>query len=201
MLTFVWRGIEHIWTGYDHILFLIALLLPAVLRWHEHRWDGAAAFRPVVINVLKIVTAFTVAHSITLALASLKIVTLPSRWVESVIAASVVLAAANNLIPLFRERSWIVAFGFGLVHGFGFASALTEGGLPTTGLVIALIGFNLGVEIGQLAIVTVFIPITYQLRQSAGYRNVALRAGSVAVMVIASIWMAERMFGFKVLPF
>jgi len=201
LLTFIWRGMEHIWTGYDHILFLIALLLPAVLRWHEQKWDGASAFRPVIVNVLKIVTAFTVAHSITLALASLKIVTLPTRWVESVIAASVILAAANNLIPLFRERSWMVAFGFGLVHGFGFASALTEAGLPTGGLVMALIGFNVGVEIGQLAIVSIFIPAAYQVRQTLGYRFLALRAGSVDVMLVAAVWMAERMFDFKVLPF
>lgn len=201
LLTFVHEGIWHIWTGYDHILFLIALLLPAVLRWHDRQWDSAAAFRPVIMNVLKIVTAFTLAHSLTLALASLRIVTLPTRWVESVIAASVVVAATNNLIPLFRERSWMVAFGFGLVHGFGFANVLTEAGLPKTGLVLALVGFNVGVEIGQLAIVALFVPIAYQFRQTVGYRNVALRAGSVAVMILAGIWMAERMFDFKVLPF
>jgi len=201
LLAFIHEGIWHIWTGYDHILFLVALLLPAVLRWHRDRWDSASAFRPVFLNVFKIVTAFTLAHSLTLALASLKIITLPSRWIESVIAASVVIAASNNLIPLFRERSWMVAFGFGLVYGLGFANVLTAAGLPRSGLALALVGFNVGVEIGQLAIVALFVPVAYQFRQTAGYRNIALRAGSVAVMVLAGIWMAERMFDFKVLPF
>jgi hypothetical protein len=201
LLTFIREGIWHIWTGYDHILFLIALLLPSVLHWRDDKWDSAAAFKPVLVNVLKIVTAFTLAHSLTLALASLHIVTLPSRWIESVIAASVAIAAANNLIPLFRERGWLVAFGFGLVHGFGFATVLNQAGLPSGGLAMALIGFNVGVEIGQLAIVSVFIPVAYQFRQTVAYRNVALRAGSVAVMLLAGIWMAERMFDFKVLPF
>jgi hypothetical protein len=201
LLTFVREGIWHIWTGYDHILFLIALLLPSVLLWQDDKWDSAAAFKPVLVNVLKIVTAFTLAHSITLALASLRIVTLPSRWIESVIAASVAIAAANNLIPLFRERGWVVAFVFGLVHGFGFATVLNQAGLPRGGLTMALVGFNVGVEIGQLAIVSIFIPVAYHFRQTVAYRNVALRAGSVAVMLLAGIWMAERMFDFKVLPF
>jgi hypothetical protein len=201
LFAFLRDGIWHIWTGYDHILFLIALLLPAVLTWREQRWAGAVAFRPVVINVLKIVTAFTVAHSLTLALAALHIVTLPSRLVESVIAASVVIAAANNLLPMFRERSWMVAFGFGLIHGFGFATRLDEAGLTKGALAMALIGFNTGVEIGQLAIVAVFIPIVYNVRHTAGYRNFMLRGGSVAVIVIAAIWMVERMFNSKLLPF
>ena len=201
LLAFLHEGIWHIWTGYDHILFLIALLLPAVLIWHEHRWDGTVKFRSVIINVLKIVTAFTLAHSLTLALASLKIVMLPTRWVESVIAGSVVVAAMNNLVPLFRERGWIVAFGFGLIHGFGFANVLNEAGLAGGSLVMALIGFNVGVEIGQLAIVSLFVPLAYHFRQTTAYRTFALRGGSVVVIAVAAISMAERMFDFKVLPF
>ena len=155
----------------------------------------------MAINVLKIVTAFTLAHSLTLALAALHIVTLPTRWVESVIAASVVIAAVNNLLPLFRERSWIVAFAFGLVHGFGFANVLAEAGLTKASLALALVGFNVGVEIGQLAIVALFVPLAYQFRQTATYRTVVLRGGSIAVIMVAAIWMIERMFDFKVLPF
>jgi hypothetical protein len=201
LLIFVREGVWHIWTGYDHILFLLALLLPALLTWREAKWHGAVAFRPVVVNVLKIVTAFTVAHSLTLALAALHIVTLPSRWVESVIAASVAIAAANNLIPLFRERGWIVAFGFGLIHGFGFANVLDEAGLAKGALVMALIGFNLGVELGQLVIVSIFVPLAYQFRNTAAYRNFALKGGSVVVIMIAGIWMTERVMNFKLLPF
>jgi len=201
LLAFIREGIWHIWTGYDHILFLIALLLPAVLAWHQQHWDGTVKFRAVIINVLKIVTAFTLAHSLTLALASLKIVVLPTRWVESVIAGSVVIAAMNNLVPLFRERGWIVACGFGLIHGFGFANVLNEAGLSGGSLVMALIGFNVGVEIGQLAIVSVFVPLAYHFRQTTAYRTFALRGGSVVVIAVAAIWMAERMFDFKVLPF
>ena len=180
---------------------LCYILLPAVLAWHQQHWDGTVKFRAVIINVLKIVTAFTLAHSLTLALASLRIVVLPTRWVESVIAASVVIAAINNLVPLFRERGWIVAFGFGLIHGFGFANVLNEAGLTNGSLVMALIGFNVGVEIGQLAIVSLFVPLAYHFRQTTAYRTLALRGGSAVVIAVAAIWMAERMFDFKVLPF
>ena len=199
LLSFIREGIWHIWTGYDHILFLIALLLPAVLAWNQQHWDGTVKFRAVIINVLKIVTAFTLAHSLTLALASLRIVVLPTRWVESVIAASVVVAAMNNLVPLFRERGWIVAFGFGLIHGFGFANVLNEAGLTNGSLVMALIGFNVGVEIGQLAIVSLFVPLAYHFRQTTAYRTLALRGGSAVVIAVAAIWMAERMFEFNFL--
>ena len=115
-LSFVHEGVRHIWTGYDHILFLIALLLPSVLQRRGSAWAGTPAFKPAFFSVLKIVTAFTVAHSITLALATLKVVTLPSRAVEAVIAVSVLLAALNNLFPLFRGRTWLLVFGFGLIH-------------------------------------------------------------------------------------
>ena len=125
LAVFLREGAWHIWTGYDHILFLLALLLPAVLRREGGQWREVGAFRPAFFNVLKIVTAFTAAHSLTLSLAALGIVKLPARLTESAIAVSVALAAANNLWPLVRERGWMVAFGFGLVHGFGFATALS----------------------------------------------------------------------------
>jgi hypothetical protein len=151
--------------------------------------------------VLKIVTAFTVAHSITLSLAALGYVHLPSRLVESAIAASVVLAAFNNLVPFFAERGWMVAFGFGLLHGFGFANALRDLGLQHGQLAATLFGFNLGVELGQLAIVAVFLPLAYALRGLLFYRRFVLQAGSVAIMLVASTWLAERVLDFKWLPF
>ncbi len=201
LLGFVGEGVRHIWTGYDHLLFLIALLLPAVLRWQSGAWTGVAAIRPAFINVIKIVTAFTVAHSLTLALATLEVVRLPSRGVESAIALSVLVAALNNVWAFFHGRSWSVAFVFGLIHGFGFATALADWGLAQGTLALALVGFNLGVELGQVAIVGIMLPLAYRYRNTAVYQRFVLRGGSAVVTLIAFIWVLERAFGFKVLPF
>ncbi len=198
------EGIWHIWIGFDHILFLLALLLPAVLvpvvpAIGDRRWTGAGSFRQALMEVLWVVTAFTVAHSITLTLAALQIIALPSRWVESAIAASVVLAAANNLWPVVARRRWLVAFSFGLIHGFGFASVLTELGLPKDALALSLLGFNLGVEIGQLAIVAVFLPVAYLMRNTALYRKGVFIGGSILTMLVALVWLMERMFNLKLI--
>jgi hypothetical protein len=133
-LEFIREGVWHIWIGIDHVLFLIALLLPAVLLRGKESWRGAERFSAVFINVLKVVTSFTVAHSLTLALATFGVVQLPSRLVESTIAASVVLAALHNLFPVLKGKAWLAAFGFGLVHGFGFASVLGDLGLTQRSL-------------------------------------------------------------------
>ena len=162
--------------------------------------DGAERFRPAFISVLKIVTAFTVAHSLTLSLAALDILRLPSRFVESVIAASVALAALNNLWPWFRGKGWLVAGGFGLIHGFGFANALADLGLASGTLALALVGFNAGVELGQLAIVAVFLPVAFAVRRSWFYQTVTLKLGSAVVILIATTWMVERMFGLTLMP-
>jgi hydrogenase/urease accessory protein HupE len=175
---YVVHGIMHILTGYDHLLFITALVL------------GAATFG----DLIKVVTAFTLAHSITLSLAALGIVSLPSRWVESAIALSVVLAALNNLFPVVASGRWIAAFGFGLLHGFGFASALSDLGLPTGALALSLAGFNVGVELGQLAIVAVFLPLAFVLRGTWTYRRVILAGGSAAIAAIAGVWLVERAF-------
>ncbi|HSW26802.1 MAG TPA: HupE/UreJ family protein [Burkholderiaceae bacterium] len=194
------EGVWHIWIGFDHILFLLSLLLPAVLLWNGSRWQPVQGFRPAFWDVFRIVTSFTVAHSITLSLAALGVVALPSRLVESAIAASVMVAALNNLRPLVQGRRWLVAFGFGLIHGFGFASVLGALGLPRDALLLALVGFNLGVECGQLAIVALFLPLAYSLRGSRFYRRTVMMGGSLAIAGIAGIWLGERVFGFKLLP-
>ena len=194
------EGVWHIWVGFDHILFLLSLLLPAVMTWQASRWHPVQGFRPAFWDVFRIVTSFTVAHSITLSLAALGVVSLPSRLVESAIAASVLVAALNNVRPLVQGRRWLVAFGFGLIHGFGFASVLTELGLPRDALVLALVSFNLGVECGQLVIVALFLPLAYSLRASRFYRRTVMMGGSLAIAGIAGIWLAERLFGFKLLP-
>ncbi len=196
---YLWEGIWHIWIGFDHILFLLALLLPAVLVHEARRWTGVRSFRVALKEVLWVVTAFTVAHSITLTLAALQIISLPSRWVESAIAASVVLAAANNLWPMVERRRWLVAFVFGLIHGFGFASVLTELGLPKDALVLSLLGFNLGVETGQLAIVAGFLPLAFVLRNSVLYRKGIFVGGSFLTMLVALVWLAERTLDLKLI--
>jgi hypothetical protein len=194
--AFVKEGVWHIWTGFDHILFLLSLLLPAVLAA-----PGAPkplAFKEACIDVLKVVTAFTLAHSLTLTLAALGLVELPSRWVESVIAASVALAALNNLVPLFPRRRPVVAFGFGLVHGFGFAGVLGGLGLVRGALALPLFGFNAGVELGQLAIVAAFLPLAFIARATRVYRR-AVAVGSVLIVGLALAWLAERAFDLKLL--
>jgi HupE / UreJ protein len=197
---YVIEGIWHIWIGYDHILFLISLLLPAVLIYTEQKWHASPQFKPAFVQVLKIVTAFTVAHSITLTLATLQIIVLPSRWVEATIAASVILAALNNLYPMVLKRMWLVAFAFGLVHGFGFAAVLNDLGLQKDTLTIALVGFNVGVEIGQIGIVSLFVPIAYFLRKTQVYQRIVFAGGSVLIALLASIWFVERTFNLVIFP-
>jgi hypothetical protein len=200
-VDYVREGVWHIWIGFDHILFLLALLLPAVVMRERKKWQAVTAFKPAFWSVLKIVTAFTLAHSITLTLATLGVISLPSRWVESTIAASVVIAALNNVFPLFAERRWVMAFVFGLIHGFGFASVLTDLGLPQGALILSLVGFNLGVEVGQLAIVTVFLPLAFGLRHTWFYRRLVLVGGSIVIAILASVWLVERAFDLKLLTF
>ena len=192
--AYVREGVWHIWLGFDHILFLLSLLLPAVLFLRDGKWQPAASFGASFLDVAKIVTAFTVAHSITLSLAALGVVSPPSRWIESGIALSVVLAAINNIFPLLRHGRWLAAFGFGLIHGFGFASALRDLGLPTGSLALSLFGFNVGVELGQLAIVTAFLPLAFLLRSTWAYRRFVLTGGSAVIAAIAGVWLVERAF-------
>lgn len=194
VLSYGWQGVWHIWIGLDHILFLLALLLPAVLRRHDGGWQAVGSFREAGIDVLKVVSAFTLAHSTTLTLAALELVELPSRAVEATIAASVVLAALNNIRPVVERSLWVVAFGFGLIHGLGFAGALAELGLPAHALLPSLLAFNAGVELGQLAIVALFLPLAFLVRSTGAYSRIVLRGGSAAVAAVAGLWLVERAF-------
>lgn len=194
---YVVEGIWHIWMGYDHILFLLSLLLPAVLIRMAAKWEPATSLKKSLLEVLKVVTAFTLAHSITLSLAVLGFVSLPSRFVESTIAASVVFAALNNLRGSIEKKRWVMAFVFGLIHGFGFASALADLGLPQGALALALVGFNLGVEIGQMAIVVAFVPIAFALRGTGFYRKGILPVGSILIAIVAMYWFIQRAFDFQ----
>lgn len=200
LLDFGSEGVWHIWIGIDHLLFLVALLLPSMLVRTADGWKPVGNASQAFWNVFRIVTSFTVAHSITLSLAALQIASLPSRWVETAIAASVLLAALNNLYPVVRGRLWLVAFAFGLVHGFGFASVLIDLGLPRDALVVSLLGFNLGVELGQLVVVLAYFVIAYALRETRFYRRVAMTGGSALIALIALVWMIERGFDLKLFP-
>lgn len=187
-------GVWHIWIGLDHILFLLALILPSVLFLESKRWMPVANFRPAFMNIVAIVTFFTLAHSVTLSLAALDVVNLPSRLVESIIAGSIAVAALHNIYPRMEVREWMIAFAFGLFHGFGFASVMGDIGLGQDYMVLSLLGFNLGVEIGQIAIIAVIFPVLYLVRTRRWYRPVVLRLGSVLLIAVASVWLVERVF-------
>ena len=204
------QGVWHIWIGLDHILFLVALILPSVVRRvregseavaeNEQNWVGAkwfwkpvAKFKPAFLYILKIVTFFTIAHTITLSLGALGIVNLPSRWVESIIALSIGLAAYHNIRPIFNGKDWIIAFVFGLFHGFGFASVLGELGFKGEYLSLSLFGFNLGVELGQVAIIAVIFPILFLMRKLKIYPKFMFWL-SVLLIVVSLYWLVERAF-------
>lgn len=191
IVTFVLEGVWHIWIGLDHVLFLFCLLLPAVFLRGDGKLRFATTFRDVAIDVLKVVTAFTVAHSITLVISTLGYVQLPARAVEAAIAMSVVAAALNNLVRVVDAR-WTVAFVLGLLHGFGFSSVLVDLGLPSHQLVASLLGFNLGVEFGQIALVIVTLPALYLIRRTLAYR-ILLWAGSAAAAAIGLMWTYQRL--------
>ncbi|WP_446810742.1 HupE/UreJ family protein [Methylomonas sp. 2BW1-5-20] len=191
------EGIWHIWIGFDHILFLLSLLLPAALIWEKGAWLPKAGFKPVFYDVLGVVTAFTLAHSLTLSLTVLHFLSLPSRWVESAIAASVALAAFNNIYSVFTTRRTWFAFGFGLIHGMGIASVLLDMGLPEAQRVLSLLGFNLGVEAGQLVIVGAALPLIAYLSRYRYYPALVLKMGSVSIAGVALVWLAERSLDFQ----
>jgi hypothetical protein len=176
--SFVRLGIEHILTGWDHLLFLVVLLL------RGGRW----------LSLAKIITAFTLAHSVTLALAVLDIVTLPDRLVEAVIALSIAAVAAENLFlaPVVARR-WIVSFAFGLVHGFGFSSALRALGLPAQGLLLSLLGFNAGVELGQALVVALALPALALLHRTR-WEPRMVWGSSLAILLVGIVLFVERAF-------
>ncbi|CAN5561277.1 HupE/UreJ family protein [soil metagenome] len=199
--SFFHDGIHHILIGYDHILFLVCLLLPAVLRRRDGGWAPVGRWRDAIWPMLGIVTMFTIAHSITLALAGLKIVTLSPRIIEPGIAITIMLAAFDNIRPILRGRRKLFSFLFGLIHGFGFAGALAELDLPLRDFVLALLEFNLGVEAGQLMVVAVVLVALLALRHWRRYPPLVLRGGSALAVLVAAIWLGERVLDVKVLPF
>ena len=170
-------GVEHIFTGYDHMLFLIGLVLVAT------------AFAPTV----KVVTAFTIAHSVSLALAALRVVQVPSSLVEAVIALSIMYVACENFFSWFPVKRWIISFGFGLVHGLAFAQALEILHLPRIQFVTALFSFNVGIEIAQVVIVALIFPFILAMAK-APWRLRAVQGFSFLIFWCGTLWLAQRTF-------
>ncbi|MHA7926152.1 MAG: HupE/UreJ family protein [Marinobacter sp.] len=192
--TFVYEGVIHLLIGLDHILFLLVLVIPATLSTAKAQASSgqSRALRGRLLELAGIITAFTVAHSITLALAALDIVSLPIAWVETVIALSIGLAALNVAWPFLGRKTWKLAFGFGLVHGFGFASVLGDLTSGISGLAVALAGFNLGVELGQLALLVVGFPVLYYLGKNRMYQKGAVPVMLAGIGAISLFWVVQR---------
>lgn len=196
-VSYLREGAWHIWAGFDHLLFLLCLLLPAMLQRTPAGWVAAPDGRAAFLSVLSVVTAFTLAHALSLSAAALDWLRLPTRWVEAAVAATIVFAALNNLLPMVRRRLWLVAFGFGLVHGAGYAGVLAGLGLPTTSLALALLGFNLGVEGGQILIAAAFLPLAWLARNTSWYRHGVVVPGSMAAILLGGGWLAQRLFNIR----
>ncbi|MBL8689307.1 MAG: HupE/UreJ family protein [Rhodospirillaceae bacterium] len=189
--SFFVAGVLHMLEGIDHLLFLCVLLLPLMLA-------AEPSIGRRLIEAAKILTAFTLAHGLTLWLAALGLVDVPSRLVESVIALSIAATAVDNVVPVLGSRRWLVAFGFGLVHGLGFASALGPLDLPPVELVLSLLAFNLGLEAAQFGVALVVLPLGYLLSWGVSVRGALLPLGSAAAGLAAMLWFAERAFDLSI---
>jgi len=187
-ISFVGQGMWHVWTGYDHLVFLLLLLLPAVVP----RADSASRGRAVALDLARIVTAFTVAHSITLGLAATGTVRLPPQPIEVGIAVSLVVAGVLNLVPRFGRLRLPLAFGFGLVHGFGFANALAGLDVGNAAMLPVLAGFNVGVELANLSVIAATLPLLLWTGRFAWYAPRAMPAMSLVSAALGAMWMIQR---------
>lgn len=186
-------GMEHIKEGTDHLLFLLALLLPAPLLAARGRWSAFGGIRYSIMNLLKVVTAFTLGHSVTLLAGALGWLHLPSQPVEIVIAFSILISAIHALRPIFPGREAYIAAGFGLVHGLAFATTLTNLNLSAGQMALSILGFNIGIELMQLFVVAITVPWLILLSPSGSYKVVRV-IGSGIAGVAAIAWMMERIF-------
>lgn len=197
--VFIKQGVIHILEGYDHLLFLLALLIPVLIPISRKKavvsrtQDGIQSSLNKIVALFKIVTAFTIGHSITLVFASLSSFMPPAVWVETFIAASVLVAGVNIVVPLFRESSWRVAGLFGLIHGFGFANVLGELSIQKADFLLSLLSFNVGVELGQLMVILVAAPIILLFAKGYKLPQLARFVSAGIIVVIGAVWVAERM--------
>ena len=191
------HGAWHIWLGFDHLLFLGALLLPAALSSRSGRWEPKEALGPVLSTYVQLVVIFTIGHAITLSLATSGFVQLPSTLITAAIAASIIAIALLNLVPHMRGRLPLLVFIFGLVHGLGIAQVLAALGLSPTNLAVGLLAFSLGLAIGQIAIVVIALPLIWLFRRWSLYVPLGVRVGSVAMIALAGVWLLERTTAFE----
>lgn len=193
---FTHEGAWHIWGGPDHLLFLLTLLLPGLMLLHRATGPpetDSNGTKTAALFALKVITAFTLAHSITLLASVLDVISLPSRWIESAIALSIMISAALNLQTRIQWSQWKLAFIFGLIHGMGFANGLRELGLSQTYFIETVLAFNVGVELGQIAaVVAVGIPIILLAKQ-VRTKQLVMTYGSWGVLLISGIWLVQRL--------
>jgi hypothetical protein len=188
-------GFDHIVLGYDHLLFIAVLLVMAAMRRHDgDRWIALDSLGQVLIETIKILTAFTLAHAIVLTPAVLGAVNVPARLVEPAVAMTIMLAAFDNLWPVLPRLRWQVAFLFGLIHGLSFASTLSPMRLTMLGLVLALASFNTGVEVGQIALALLLVPVVFVWRNEVAFRRFIAPAISIGALVLAVVWFVNRVF-------
>ncbi|MBW8768141.1 MAG: HupE/UreJ family protein [Gemmatimonadetes bacterium] len=187
-------GMHHIAEGTDHLLFLLVLLLPAPLVAIAGRWEGYAGARSGATRLLRIVTAFTIGHSLTLAAAASGWVRAPSGVVEVLIAVSILVSAVHAIRPIFPGREAVVAAGFGLVHGCAFATTIAGYGIDPWHTVLAVLGFNVGIELMQVVILVVTVPWLLSLARTPLYAPLRV-TGAAAAVVAALGWIGERAFG------
>ncbi|GAC1625915.1 MAG: HupE/UreJ family protein [Nevskia sp.] len=193
------EGIRHVWSGYDHLLFLAGLFVPAVLRRRRGGgWQPVARLGTALRESAGIVTAFTIAHAATLTLAATGAFSPPTRLVESLVAATVLFAGLNNLVPMVHRRLYLLAGGFGLIHGAAIAGALIELGLPASGRVWALLAFNLGIETAQLVLIAVIVPLVYHYREVPAFRRWLLVPSSAFVALAGLAWLVQRAFALPI---
>ena len=194
-LRFLEFGLDHILLGYDHLLFITVLLVAVSLhRTERGDWVPVDGFWRVIVEATKVLTAFTVAHAITLTLATIGFVTIPSRLIEIAVAITIILAAFDNIWPILPRLRWHVAFMFGLIHGLSFASALAPMQLPPLRLALALGCFNLGVEAGQILLALLLVPIGFVARADRAYSRYVMPAVSGLALLLAGAWLLDRVF-------
>lgn len=189
---FFYQGLMHIWLGLDHMLFLLTLLLTVVLVRSGRQWEPAVGWRKVFFNTLTIVTVFTLSHSMTLVLTALGYINLPSAPIEAIIALSIIVVALNNLVPIFAAHTWLLILAFGLVHGVGFAGAMGDLQFRNVSIEKILLMFNIGVEVGQVVVVIMVLPLLFFIRQLPIYRRVLMPALSALSVIVATVWLGSR---------
>jgi HupE / UreJ protein len=205
--TFFVAGVEHLLTGIDHLLFVAMLLVPAMLRRQPtpraglSRWDAVPSFMPAFLESVKVLSAFTIAHALTLTSALLGYVHAPAQMIEAGIALTILATALDNVWHFLPGRRWMLGFGFGLIHGFGFANALGPLNLPPQTLVVALLAFNLGLEAAQVGIASLLLPAGFLARHTRTYRLRVLPGVSGAVALLALAWFTDRAAGWQLMPF